>query len=98
MAVSQAKHIVASFCMVHDGQLVTHCARWHKQSGFLAYKTGRQFLQPVYGWVIPIYVIPHLGGCHRLTHFLRWQSYSITSDIYHPNTPPNSCSSFSQFR
>lgn len=64
-------------------QLVPHHARRYKHTGFEPEHRRHLLLEGVHGRIFLEYVIPHLGGHHRLKHGRRGSGNGIGAEIDH---------------
>ncbi|MPN53603.1 hypothetical protein SDC9_201267 [bioreactor metagenome] len=79
MAVPAEDHLISPAGMAHYAYLIGHGTRGQKQGRLFAQHICRQFLQPVYRRVIPIYIIAHHRIIHGLPHLPGWLGHRIAS-------------------
>jgi hypothetical protein len=65
------------------GKLVSESSRWYKDRRFFSRNFSAQFFEPVYRWIIPVYIVAYFGGRHCFPHCFCGLRYRITAYIDH---------------
>ncbi len=66
-----------------NGELIGHRTGRHEEGGLFPKHRSRHVLQPIYGGIFAVDIVPYFRTCHRLSHGLSGFRDRIAAQVDH---------------